>query len=56
MPRPLVHYPHPLADCQSDARPMFGRPLEDAAGLIEAAAGIEHEFDRSPSRLHFSTL
>ena len=45
MPRPLVKHPHPLADRQPDARPMLGRPLEDAARLVEIAAGVQHEFD-----------
>jgi hypothetical protein len=48
MPRPLVHYPHPLADGQPDARSTLGRPFEDAAGLIDTASGKEHEFDPQP--------
>jgi hypothetical protein len=48
MPRPLVQYPHPLADGQSDMPPMLGRSLEDAARLIEIATGVQHELDPQP--------
>jgi hypothetical protein len=48
VPRPLVQYPHALADSQSDVRPVFGGWLEDAARLVEAVAGIEHELDSRP--------
>ena len=45
MPWPLVQHPHALPDREPDARPVLGRPLEDAARLVEAATGVEHEFE-----------
>jgi DNA-binding transcriptional ArsR family regulator len=42
VPWPLVQHPHALPD---RARPVLGRPIEDAARLVEAATGVEHEFD-----------
>jgi hypothetical protein len=45
VPWPLVQHPHALPDREPDARPVLGRPLEDAARLVEAATGVEHKFD-----------
>jgi hypothetical protein len=37
-PRPLVQHPGPLADGHADARPMLCPTIEDAFGLVQAAA------------------
>jgi hypothetical protein len=37
-PRPLVQYPRPLADGHADPRPMLCPTIEDAFGLVQAAA------------------
>ena len=48
MPRPLVHYPHALADHQPDGRPVLGGALEDAARLVKVIVGVEHQLDPQP--------
>ena len=48
LPGPLIQHARPLSDGQPDTRPMLGHAVEDAAGLVQAAAGEQQLGDLLP--------